>query len=70
MEDWNFVMLIGLTLGLTAGIIIGISIVSISYHEMYPISKILTNQKYCQVKEYYYMDEHRNFCDKIGVIPN
>ena len=35
----------------------------------YDIKTIQQNQKDCLIKEYYYLDEHRTFCDKIGVTP-
>jgi hypothetical protein len=62
--------LIGLAVGMIiiAPFIVILSISNIVFDE-YPLEKILSAQKDCLIKEYYYLDQHRVLCDKIGVTP-
>jgi hypothetical protein len=60
--------LIGLAVGMVIVVPFVLSISDIVFDE-YPLEKILSAQKDCLIKEYYYLDQHRVLCDKIGVTP-
>lgn len=57
--------------GVLFGLIIGSFIVIFILFNTLPdnVDKVIDNQRDCQIKEYYYMDSHRHFCDRIGVHP-
>lgn len=57
--------LVGLLFGGTIVLVVIIT----STNGMYPIERIQKGQQDCLIKEYYYLDEHRDFCDKLGVKP-
>jgi hypothetical protein len=64
----------GFLIGLVTGMLIMVPIVMILsingiVYDKYPLEKILSAQKDCLIKEYYYLDQHRVLCDKIGVKP-
>lgn len=63
LEDTAVLVLIGF-ISIIAGILIGSSVFDDSR-----IDKVIKAQKDCLIKEYYYLNEHRYFCDKIGVSP-
>lgn len=40
-----------------------------SHDNMVDLEELRQAEQDCKIKEYYYMDEHRTFCDRIGVMP-
>jgi hypothetical protein len=69
MSDSDVVMalFVGIIMGSIVTIMLAVNIIGVNSEET--IDKVIDNQKDCQIKEYYYMDSHRDFCDRIGVKP-
>jgi len=80
MNDSHFGIICGLILGTAFGFIVGLLFIlndtTITINDLhkelenkYTIDTILKAQNDCKIPEYYYLNEHREFCDQLGVKP-